>query len=78
MCKLGAGTGLPGLYAFTRGAQKVILTDDPDETILGCLWSNLRRNIDEENVLTEDGKANERWCTVDGYKWGTNTDVLKQ
>jgi hypothetical protein len=38
VCELEAGTGLPGLYAFTKGAKKVVLTDYPDNNILGCLW----------------------------------------
>jgi predicted nicotinamide N-methyase len=75
VCELGAGAGLVGLYAFTRGAQKVVLTDYPDEGILSCLWDNLRRNINPENVLNEDGNVDERWCTVHKYKWGTDTDI---
>lgn len=78
MCELGAGTGLPGLYAFIAGADKVVLTDYPDENILGCLWDNVTRNISEENVLTDGGEADERWCTVEGYDWGKETDALKR
>lgn len=77
MCELGAGTGLPGLFAFSAGAEKVVLTDYPDENILQCLWSNLRRNVDAENVLSLDNsEIDERWCTVEGYEWGKETDDL--
>jgi len=58
VCELGAGMGLPGLYAFVAGADKVVLTDYPDENILG-LWDNMRRNINEENVLSDGGKTDE-------------------
>jgi EEF1A N-terminal glycine/lysine methyltransferase len=79
VCELGAGTGLPGLYAFSAGAGKVVLTDYPDENILHCLWDNVRRNIDEGKVLSEDsGETDERWCTVEGYEWGKDTDGLRR
>jgi hypothetical protein len=76
VCELGAGTGLPGIYAFTKGATRVVLTDYPDENILDCLWDNVRRNIPEENVFMSDTSVDERWCTVQGYDWGTTTDDL--
>jgi len=79
VCELGAGSGLPGLYAFLKGAEKVVLTDYPDENILGCLWDNVKRNIDERNVLSDGArKLDARWCTVDGYEWGKDTDALKR
>ena len=77
VCELGAGTGLPGLYAFSAGAEKVVVTDYPDENILRCLWDNVRRNVATENVLSGENMKNEgRWCTVDGYEWGTDTQHL--
>ena len=79
VCELGAGTGLPGLYAFLEGAEKVVLTDYPDENILCCLWDNVRRNIGPESVLTEDNRGiDRRWCTVDGYEWGKDTVNLRR
>jgi hypothetical protein len=66
------------LYAFLAGAEKVVLTDYPDENILSCLWDNVKRNIDERHVLSDSGETDERWCTVNGYDWGKDTDVIKR
>ena len=79
MCELGAGSGLPGIYAFTRGGRRVVLTDYPDENILNCLWENVKRNIPEENVKEKGDKDTKdgRWCTVAGYDWGKETQHVK-
>ena len=78
VCELGAGTGLPGLYAFINGARKVVLTDYPDDNILGCLWQNVKRNLPEQNIKGKVVKEGDRWCTVAGHDWGTDTQNLKR
>jgi EEF1A N-terminal glycine/lysine methyltransferase len=73
VCELGAGTGLPSIYAFVKGAGKVVVTDYPDDDILHSIQENVKKNIPPENVLFEGHHLRERWCTVKGYDWGTDT-----
>lgn len=68
--ELGAGCALPSLLASTLADPPsiVVVTDYPDETILGTLKQNIARNA---------GSVVDR-CVVHcvGYEWGTDRDPL--
>lgn len=82
--ELGAGTGLPGLVACLMGADRVVLTDYPDQLIL----ENLRRNVDfamppslpavhlSEVPNTSDNSARPR-IHVHGLEWGNAEQEAK-
>jgi hypothetical protein len=53
------------------------LTDYPDESILNYLWGNVKKNIPKDNIF-ENEEPDGRWCTVQGYDWGTDTTKLKE
>ena len=68
--ELGAGCALPSLLLSTLSEPPslVVVTDYPDEGILG----NLKRNVEKNrNVVTKG-------CLVQsyGYEWGTDTSHL--
>ncbi|KZT64543.1 hypothetical protein DAEQUDRAFT_678413 [Daedalea quercina L-15889] len=68
--ELGAGCALPSLLASTLAhpPSLVVITDYPDETILG----NLRQNVARNAGKTADG------CVVQccGYEWGKDPRPL--
>ncbi|KDR79972.1 hypothetical protein GALMADRAFT_62054 [Galerina marginata CBS 339.88] len=68
--ELGAGSALPSLLLSTRPnpPSLVVVTDYPDDGILG----NLRKNVDRNSALVTMG------CTVklEGYDWGTDPSKL--
>ncbi|KAF9485102.1 hypothetical protein BDN70DRAFT_708304 [Pholiota conissans] len=68
--ELGAGSALPSLLLSTRPNPPalVVVTDYPDENILG----NLKQNVEKNKEVVTDG------CTVkcEGYEWGTDTSKL--
>ncbi|TDL25154.1 hypothetical protein BD410DRAFT_837394 [Rickenella mellea] len=70
LIELGAGCALPSLLASTRipTPSLVVLTDYPDEIILG----NLRANMEANKHLVASG------CTVlcRGYEWGADMSTL--
>jgi nicotinamide N-methyltransferase len=66
--ELGAGAGLPSLVAAVLGAQKVVVTDYPDQDLI----SNLRYNIAQCPALA--GASN---IVAEGFLWGNPVDVLK-
>ena len=68
--ELGAGCALPSLLLSTLSEPPslVVVTDYPDEGILG----NLKRNVEKNrNVVTKG-------CSVQsyGYEWGTDASHL--
>jgi EEF1A N-terminal glycine/lysine methyltransferase len=69
--ELGAGCGLPSLLSatITNPPHLVVVTDYPDEVILGNLRRNMQRN---DTMFKESG------CLVrcSGYKWGESTEEL--
>jgi len=68
--ELGAGSALPSLLMSTRPdpPSLIVVTDYPDDGILG----NLRRNVDRNRALVAAG------CTLEcvGYEWGTDPSEL--
>ncbi|KAF9225717.1 hypothetical protein BS17DRAFT_750064 [Gyrodon lividus] len=68
--ELGAGCALPSLLAATlaQPPSLIVVTDYPDDGILGNLKANVERN--RENYRSPC----EVYCT--GYEWGTSTTDL--
>ncbi|KAF8174073.1 hypothetical protein BJ912DRAFT_1077728 [Pholiota molesta] len=68
--ELGAGSALPSLLLSTQPNPPalIVVTDYPDEGILGNLKKNVERN---RSAITEG-------CVVkcEGYEWGTDTSKL--
>ncbi|TRM67140.1 putative methyltransferase-domain-containing protein [Schizophyllum amplum] len=60
--ELGAGGGLPGLVTALDGAQKVVLTDYPDATLVDNLDFNTQQNLPASIAAN---------VAVQGYIWGT-------
>jgi EEF1A N-terminal glycine/lysine methyltransferase len=69
--ELGAGTGLVSFVAALskRPPRLLVLTDYPDQTILGNLKSNIERN---KHLFPDDCQV-----VMEGYNWGTATDRLR-
>jgi len=65
--ELGAGGGLPGLVAAKCGAQKVVLTDYPDQALVDNLVLNVERNVEMERRGIV--------CVL-GYVWGHPLEPL--
>jgi nicotinamide N-methyltransferase len=65
--ELGAGAGLPSLTAAMCGAEKVVITDYPDQSLV----DNMVWNADVN--LTEDLRRN---VDVEGFVWGAKVDSL--
>jgi nicotinamide N-methyltransferase len=65
--ELGAGAGLPSLTAAVDGAEKVVITDYPDQSLV----DNMIWNADVN--LTPD--VRER-VDVEGFVWGAKTGSL--
>ncbi|KAI0746548.1 putative methyltransferase-domain-containing protein [Daedaleopsis nitida] len=59
--ELGAGGALPGLVTAKNGAQRVVLTDYPDQALVDNITHNVRENIEES--------AREH-VAAQGYIWG--------
>ncbi|KAK6385711.1 Protein N-terminal and lysine N-methyltransferase efm7 [Exophiala oligosperma] len=66
--ELGAGAGLPSLVSAILGAEKVVVTDYPDQDLI----DNLRYNIEHCSVLAD--KLN---ITAQGFLWGSSAEPLK-
>jgi EEF1A N-terminal glycine/lysine methyltransferase len=68
--ELGAGCALPTLLAATLASPPsvVVITDYPDETILG----SLRRNVERNRVHFTRAEA-VHWV---GYEWGADVTGL--
>ncbi|KAF8965043.1 hypothetical protein BDZ97DRAFT_1813351 [Flammula alnicola] len=68
--ELGAGSALPSLLLSMRPdpPSLVVVTDYPDDIIMG----NLKKNVESNHGLVTAG------CTVKckGYEWGTDTSEL--
>ncbi|KJA23109.1 hypothetical protein HYPSUDRAFT_40248 [Hypholoma sublateritium FD-334 SS-4] len=64
--ELGAGCGLPSLLLSTQPdpPSLIVLTDYPDDNILG----NLKMNVDRNQHVVSSGCI-VKWA---GYKWGTD------
>ncbi|KAN0129048.1 nicotinamide N-methyltransferase [Lactarius tabidus] len=62
--ELGAGAGLPGLLVAKSGARTVVLTDYPDQALVGNMAYNVGQNGVEAQV------------TVRGYIWGRPVQPL--
>ncbi|KAI0129501.1 hypothetical protein BJ170DRAFT_276196 [Xylariales sp. AK1849] len=67
--ELGAGGGLPSIVCAILGAQKVVVTDYPDEELLIMI----RKNIGESHDLIPDPKDR---IICDGYAWGEDPSHL--
>lgn len=70
MVELGAGTGLPSLLLATQNdpPSLVVVTDYPDDGILGNLQKNLERNRSVFSTSCQVKPA--------GYAWGTDPQPL--
>ena len=68
--ELGAGCGLPSLLLSTQPEPPslVVLTDYPDENIMG----NLKMNVDRNQHVASSG-CNVKWAA---YEWGTDHFAL--
>ena len=68
--ELGAGCALPSLLLSTLSEPPslIVVTDYPDEGILG----NLKRNVEKNHSVVTKG------CSVQsyGYEWGTDASHL--
>jgi nicotinamide N-methyltransferase len=68
--ELGAGSALPSLLMSTlpNAPSLVVITDYPDDNILG----NIKQNVARNSHLVVDG------CTVicKGYEWGKDSREL--
>jgi len=68
--ELGAGTALPSLVAsvLPKPPSLVVVTDYPDEVILG----NLNKNVERNKAAVSPG------CIVrcEGYEWGEDVDPI--
>jgi nicotinamide N-methyltransferase len=68
--ELGAGSALPSLLLSTQAnpPSLIVVTDYPDEGILG----NLKKNVERNSAAVMKG------CTVkcEGYDWGTDPSKL--
>ncbi|GJJ14930.1 hypothetical protein Clacol_009200 [Clathrus columnatus] len=70
--ELGAGAALPSLLLLTLPKEKapslIVMTDYPDEIILGTLVKNVDKNVtlkrESDNVIV----------AIEGYKWGDNPE----
>ncbi|KAI9145135.1 hypothetical protein BKA69DRAFT_663525 [Paraphysoderma sedebokerense] len=70
VCELGAGAGLPSILSAIYGAEKVCITDYPDEVII----RNLRRNCDAN--LSSSPRTN---CAICPFRWGDSVpEPLRQ
>ncbi|KDR70708.1 hypothetical protein GALMADRAFT_254739 [Galerina marginata CBS 339.88] len=65
--ELGAGGGLPSIVTAKNGAQKVVVTDYPDASLVDNIDYNVSSNLDEGEVGHVD---------VQGYIWGRPVDPL--
>ncbi|CAG8538997.1 3586_t:CDS:2 [Funneliformis mosseae] len=63
--ELGAGGALPSLIAAVNGAERVVITDYPDDDLIG----NIRHNV-ITNLSTTDN------INILGYIWGKDTSPL--
>lgn len=71
--ELGAGAALPSMAAILMGAELVVATDYPEESLLEPLKINLQVNMEKYNKPESSG----HW-KVSGYTWGTDLNALKQ
>ncbi|KAG0293623.1 nicotinamide n-methyltransferase [Linnemannia gamsii] len=66
--EIGAGAALPSFVAAVNGANKVVVTDYPDNDLIANIQFNADHIIPE---LTKNGTV-----IVQGYLWGSNTRPL--
>ncbi|KAI1405648.1 hypothetical protein F4819DRAFT_443214 [Hypoxylon fuscum] len=64
--ELGAGTALPSIMSALLGAQSIIVTDYPSETVLETLRRNIAFNAKPNNSPTLQLAP----FTIDGHAWG--------
>lgn len=69
MLELGAGAGLPSLTAAICGAEKVVITDYPDQSLVDNMTWNADVNVPSEIR----GKVD-----VEGFVWGAKVDPLME
>jgi len=67
--ELGAGAGLPSLTAAMCGAEKTVITDYPDQSLV----DNMVWNADVN--LTGEIRGN---VDVEGFVWGAKVDSLME
>jgi nicotinamide N-methyltransferase len=65
--ELGAGAGLPSLTAAMCGAEKVVITDYPDQSLVDNMVWNADVNLNQEVRENVD---------VEGFVWGAKVDSL--
>ncbi|KAG0343220.1 nicotinamide n-methyltransferase [Podila humilis] len=66
--ELGAGAALPSFVSALNGANKVVVTDYPDESLIANIQYNADLNVP---TLVQDGTV-----ISQGYLWGSNTRPL--
>lgn len=67
MLELGAGAGLPSLTAAICGAEKVVITDYPDQSLVDNMTWNADVNVPSQIREKVD---------VEGFVWGAKVDSL--
>ncbi|KIM35441.1 hypothetical protein M413DRAFT_430793 [Hebeloma cylindrosporum] len=65
--ELGAGGALPSIVAAKNGARKVVVTDYPDDSLVGNMKFNVSQNVEKEDLGRID---------VQGYVWGRSPEPL--
>lgn len=65
--EFGAGAGLPALSSALAGAEKTVITDYPDQSLVDNMIWNADINLSPE----VRGKVE-----VEGYVWGSKVDSL--
>ncbi|KAG9300701.1 hypothetical protein G9A89_023499 [Geosiphon pyriformis] len=68
--ELGAGAALPSLISVVNGAEKVVITDYPDEKLI----ENIKYNV--ENLFPDSQNRNK--ISVLGHIWGKDPHSLLQ
>ncbi|RDW83212.1 hypothetical protein BP5796_04703 [Coleophoma crateriformis] len=75
--ELGAGSGLAGMIAGLKGAEKVVISDYPAPEVLENIAGNVKRNIDPRRNGTEDSPPQEiNDIVVEGHEWGVLDDTF--
>lgn len=82
--ELGAGLGVPSIIAHRCGAQVVVATDYPDESLLSVLRANVLENVapppqesvaGESDLTTPASRAPAAHVHIEPLKWGDRDHI---